>query len=100
MPVALELFALVDAFPSMHNEESNRNGKSSQILRDPATLASLSWWFVTLLNILLTLLHLFLSQYNVCLSVFNCQDMFKDVTAHELQLVVQQRTSPVTTGKQ
>lgn len=42
MPVALKLSALVDAFWSMHNEKSNRNGKSSQILRDPATLASLS----------------------------------------------------------
>lgn len=42
MPVALKLSALVDAFWSMHNEKSNRNSKSSQILRDPATLASLS----------------------------------------------------------
>lgn len=31
---------------------------------------------------LLPLLHFFLSE-----SLFNCQDMFKDVTTHELQLV-------------
>lgn len=84
----------------MHNEKRNRNYKNSCILWDPATLASHSWWFVILLIFLLTLLHLFLCQSNVCISLFNCHDMFKDVTTHELQIVAWQRTTPVTTGKQ
>lgn len=59
-------------------------------------LLPLSRWFVIFL-LLLTLLHLFLSQSNVCLF---CHDMFRGVSNHVLQIVARQRRSSVPTTEQ